>query len=231
MAVRYRSLGGGLRAWSIDTWADFTSIPVAFVNEGDTLYYVAGKVSMTRRASRWRPDEADLWGRNDMVTVPFGSINSEGVWTVGSGNPGMEFDIEYQNKWNDCLAIITSGTTGFILRPSTLDGTPRFLGFRCVYIPQPFTVNAYNGGLRGADSVIPGLGHGNYAHGESAVCRANQCCVAPGGTGGTAESWADGGGSLYDPGVDDMSESPGTAPIVNWGGFYFETQPKPAPSS
>lgn len=217
MSIRYRSLGGRRRAFEIDAWSDFASLPSStYLNDGDTLYYVAGKVAMTRRNSKWRPDETHLWGFNDATAVPFGSIDSEGVWTIGTPSTGHTFTGSYVDRIIDCLAVVIATGAETMTISMASDVYPHFAGIRCVYFEKAGTGATI---LSGSASGIPGVtGPGSAADGNSVVFRGEGgLVVAAGGEGGYATGQV-GGISRYTPGVDDGNDTiPGAGNIVTWG--------------
>ena len=215
MPIRYRPIGGRNRAWSVDTWAEWQSIAVANFVDGDTMWYSAGKVALTRVNSRWKPNETQLWGFNDASAVPFGSIDSEGVWTIGTPSTGHQFTGSYVDRIIDCLAVVVA-TGAETMTISMADVYPHFAGIRCVYFSKAGTGATI---LSANASGIPGaLGPGSAADGTSVRFRGEGgLVVAAGGEGGYATGYV-GGISRYTPGVDDGNDTiEGSGNIVTWG--------------
>ena len=215
MPIRYRPIGGQNRAWRVDTWAEWQSISVANFRDGDTLWYGDGKVALTRRNSRWRPDEEHLWGRNDAVVVPFGAINDEGVWNIIPASTGHQFTGTSLDRTIDCLAVVIP-TGAETMSISMSDVYPHFAGIRCVYFSKASTgetIMSANGmGIPGGASVSSAEGASVVFRGEGGLV------IAAGGFGGTGSGSEEGGLSRYTPGVDDGNDTvAGSGNIVTWG--------------
>jgi hypothetical protein len=230
--IRYRSIGGGNRAWAVDTWSEWQSLPLAKVQDGDTLWYGDGRVSLTRRNSRWRPDEEHLWGRNDTPEgTPFsngGTVDAEGVWTISSAPGGYLPPPNY--GWLDVLAIVAPASAGFSwgMRDSLMADRPSFVGIRAVVLTGTATsITATNN-----DSIYGGA---SVAYGDESpndVIYYGQGIVVPGGAGGLGEDTVAGsaGESLWRPAATDYNvvpydiTDPTQAPITIWGGTEHDSR-------
>lgn len=226
--VRYRSNGGANRIWTVDNYGDMVNMPAAaYLRNGDKLYMAYEDCWLTRRGGKWRPDEPDLWGANDATAVPFGTLSSEGVWTVTAGTHNT-IGTAYANKFIDVLAlIIGNGAEIMALNKADRTGAPRFLGIRGVYLSKgtsAMTIGTYQSGtaatggegVDGGEASISGS-TANGAHSRFDALGGFVC--ASGGIGGNNGGAQKGGSFIPDPGLLGVSGPSSPGNLMAWGDF------------
>ena len=123
MTSTYQSRGPS-KIWHAPTWADLIALTTAQCVVGDRCWYGEGALWLRRLTvgvnQRWVPDDTKRFGRNSATSVPFGSIDTEGVWSVNASVASVAKAslIPY-----DVLGLVIDTTAGAITIACATTGT------------------------------------------------------------------------------------------------------------
>jgi hypothetical protein len=130
---------GGQREWICESWAALYSLCAdTNVKLGDRVFFVPGGIYLVRKilsvgVIRFVPEDSEIWGSNDATSVPFGTLDAYGVWTITSGSSYSLVNADVNKKYN-VLAVIWNNSSNYTISGSSLTEIPAYFNINCIYM-------------------------------------------------------------------------------------------------